>query len=324
MRRVAGYVLLCVGVFLIALAPVLKFYAYPNLAVIPQDQNSGTVATGVGTYYDPAVGLIDNANLVATRAVRGDVAASVKAGDGTVIWNAFTRIERLEDSHLVTARTDRVAFDERTGIAKACCGNTPGRRGVTYTFPIPTEKKTYPYSDTSVGKDFPVKFVDTATLKGLEVYHFVSVIEPVQIGAPREVPGALMGAPDQATVTALVFYANTRDIWVEPTTGVVIKGSEQLQQTLRTPDSDEDKATLLKATLVFNDKTQTSQAATASDGKQKINLLSLYGPLLGLLLGAILAIVGLLMLRSSPSNAGRRRRSTTQDSEPGQLQPTKG
>lgn len=316
MRRAVGLVLVGFGIFLLVLSPVLKWYVYPQLAKIPQDQNGGSVATGVGTYYDPAVGAVKGANLVATRAVRGDVPASIKAGDDTAVWNTFTRIERLEDSHLVNARPDRVAMDRRTAMAKNCCDSAPGRRGLTYTFPIGTDKKTYPYYDVSLGKDFPVKYVGTETLKGLSVYHFKVTIEPQQLGEPRTVPGTLVGDPSKPSVSATVYYASTRDIWVEPTSGVIIKGSDQVLQTLRT-DGAEDKATLLSATLVFDDKTQTKQADTASESRTKLNLLSLYGPLLCLLLGGLLLAGGLLLLRSKAPPAGRRRA----DANSGQLQP---
>lgn len=306
MRRAVGLVLVGLGIFLLVMAPVLKWYVYPSLAKLPLDQNSGSVAVGVGTYYDPAAGPVKDANLVATRAVRGDVPASVKAGDDTVVWNTFTRIERLEDSHLVNARPDRVAMDRRTAMAKNCCNSLPNRKGVTYTFPIGTEKKTYPYYDISLQKDFPAKYVGTETLKGLSVYHFKVTIEPQQLGEPRTVPGALVGDPSQPSVSATVFYASTRDIWVEPTSGVIVKGSDQILQTLRT-DGAADKATLLAATLVFNDKTQTQQADTAGESRTQLNMLSLYGPLLCLLLGVLLLIGGLLMLRSKTPPAGRRR-----------------
>lgn len=317
MRRAVGLVLLGLGVFLLVLAPVLKFYAYPKLALIPQDQNSGTVATGTGTYYDPANGAVPDANLIASRNVRGDVPAAVKEGADTAVWNVFVRVERVEDSHLITASTDRVAMDRRSAMAKDCCGSEPTRKGLTYTFPIGTEKKTYPYYDISVDKDFPAKYVGTDTLKGLSVYHFRIDIAPQQIGEPRTVPGSLVGEPDKATTQAVIYYSNIRDIWVEPTSGVIVKGQEKLLQTFRT-DGDEDKATLLDSTLTFTDKTQTQQAKTASDSRGQINILNVYGPLLGLLLGIVLVLAGLVILRAAtPPTAGRRRASA----DSGQLQP---
>lgn len=69
--------------------------------------------------------------------------------------------------------------------------------------------------------------------------------------------------------------------------------------------------------LVFDDKTQTRQVDTARDARQKINLLSLYGPLLCLLLGVLLLIGGLLVLRSRTPPEGSRAANT--DTE--QLQP---
>lgn len=312
MRRAVGLVLLGLGIFLLVLAPVLKWYVYPELAKLPLDQNGGSVAVGVGTYYDPAAGEVKGANLVATRSVRGDVPASVKDGDDTVVWNTFTRIERLEDSHLVNARPDRVAMDRRTAMAKNCCGGLPDRKGLTYTFPIGTEKKTYPYFDISLAKDFPAKYVGTETLKGLSVYHFKVIIDAQQLGEPRTVPGALVGDSSKPSVSATVYYASTRDIWVEPTSGVIIKGSDQILQTLRT-DGAADKATLLDATLIFDDKTQTKQADTAGESRTQLNMLGLYGPLLCLLFGVLLLIGGLLMLRSTTPPTGRRRANANTD-----------
>ncbi len=44
MRRVVTYGLLGVGCFLLALAPLLRFYVYPSLAKAPLDQDSQTVS----------------------------------------------------------------------------------------------------------------------------------------------------------------------------------------------------------------------------------------------------------------------------------------
>ena len=46
MRRNVGLVLLVVGALFLVLAPLLRWYAYPRLAVAPQDQASTTVSTG--------------------------------------------------------------------------------------------------------------------------------------------------------------------------------------------------------------------------------------------------------------------------------------
>src|SRR3989442_11787316 len=48
MRRIVSYVLVLLGVFAIALAFLLKLYAYPRLAKVPHDVDSVTVAQGSG------------------------------------------------------------------------------------------------------------------------------------------------------------------------------------------------------------------------------------------------------------------------------------
>ncbi len=48
MRRGLGFLFVGLGVFLIALAPLLRFYAYPALAKAPLDQDSQTVSVAPG------------------------------------------------------------------------------------------------------------------------------------------------------------------------------------------------------------------------------------------------------------------------------------
>ena len=103
--------------------------------------------------------------------------------------------------------------------------------GVSYKFPFETEKKDYTLWDPNAVFAAPAKFVAEDKIQGLTVYKFVQQVPPTQIRV-QEVPGTLVGE-SAATVQAPVFYTNTRTLWVEPKTGIIVKGNEQNRTTLR-------------------------------------------------------------------------------------------
>src|SRR3954471_8203208 len=160
MRRIVGYVLLAVGVFLVVLAPLLRFYALPELRKAPLDELAQTVSEAHNATY---LQLSDQSvqtgqDLVATRRVRGDV----KAGSSdTAVWDVFVRIENPGLNTLVTATTDRVAFDRKTSEAVNCCGAAVNgepteHSGIEYKFPFDAKKKTYQYFDTTLKTALPM------------------------------------------------------------------------------------------------------------------------------------------------------------------------
>jgi hypothetical protein len=306
MRRTVGLILLALGVAFLVLAPLLRFYALPNLAKAPLDQNSQTVSVAENaTYLD--IGALQQRTgetLTATRRVHGDVAAG---SDDIVVYDVFVRVENSEGT-LVTGTLDRVAFDRRTSLARHCCGEAvngaPTRHeGIEYKFPFGVEKKTYQYFDTTLAKASDMAYKSSERIAGLDTYKFEQRIEPTQI-AELEVPGNLVGRTE-TTVPVQRFYSNTRTVWVEPKTGAIIKGQEQQFSTLR-DDSGTDKLTVTDANLVFSDETIREQAKTAKDGARSITLLGTVGPILLVILGLVLAGLGLAF-----SLTGRQEQSDT-------------
>ena len=93
-------------------------------------------------------------------------------------------------------------------------------------------------------------------MQGLTTYKFIQLIPAMQIQT-QEVPGSLVGetAP---SVQAPVFYTDTRTVWVEPKTGVIVKGSEQNLTTLR-DSSGQDKATILQYDLTFDKRASAAR-----------------------------------------------------------------
>lgn len=319
MRRIIGLVVLGLGVFLLVLAPMLKWYAAPRLLLAPLDQYSTTVSEASDvTYLDiAALEVRTGREFVATRTVRGDVEAS---DADTAVWDVFVKIVDPEkpgegEDQLVSATTDRVAFDRSTSEAENCCGeNLNGEptehQGIEYKFPFGTQKETYQYFDTSIAAATDMVFVQESELEGLAVYEFEQVIEPTKI-AELDVPGDLVGS-DEATLTVDRYYSNTRHVWVEPTTGVIVKGAEHQISTLR--DGDEELLTITDAPLEFNEATVTAQAETAKENKSLADLVTTTGPIGAAVLGLVLLVAGVLLARvrrddGAPYQGGRRARS---------------
>jgi hypothetical protein len=310
MRRFLGPVLLGVGVFLVVLAGLLKFFVADRVIVTPVDQYAQTTSPGPGSYLDPAALQVRSADLVAVRTLKGDVAASNK---DTAVWDVSV-VLATGDGTFVRATLDRVASDRRTGEAVNCCGeavdSAPIRHtGVSYKFPFDTQKKDYAFWDPNSKQAPAAKFVSEEKIQGLTTYKFLQVIPATQIQT-QEVPGSLVGetAP---SVQAPVFYSTTRTVWVEPKTGVIVKGNEQNKTTLR-DTAGQDKATVIQYDLTFDDATQKSQAKLAKDNITKINTVTLWLPLLGLVLGIILILAGLVLMRA----ADRARPDGPRDEEP--------
>lgn len=315
MRRVVGLVLIGLGVALLIIGPMLRWYAAPRLLVAPVDQFSETVSEASDvTYLD--VGALEvrtGREFVATRTVRGDVDAS---DADTAVWDVFVKILDPEkpgegEDQLVSATTDRVAFDRSTSEAENCCGeNLNGEptehQGIEYKFPFGTQKETYQYFDTSIAAATDMVFVQESELEGLAVYEFEQVIEPTKI-AELDVPGDLVGS-DEPALTVDRYYSNTRHVWVEPTTGVIVKGAEHQISTLR--DGDEELLTITDAALEFNEATVTAQAETAKENKRLADLVSTTGPVGAAVLGLVLLGGGVLLARGrgdqAPSTPGRR------------------
>ncbi len=96
--------------------------------------------------------------------------------------------------------------------------------------------------------------------------------------------------------TANLHYASERTVWVDPVTGVIIKGQQTVAVTLGAP-SDPAKTTVLNGTLTFTPDNVKDSAKRAKDGQAKINLIGIWLPLICLLIGILVLVAGLLLVR---------------------------
>ena len=309
MRRGLGLVLIGLGVALLVLAPMLKFYAVPKLAVAPLDLDPSSPSRNAGV----AVKLLDiatltertNVPLTSLRYTKADVAASQAAGGNIGVYESFSRVNDA-DGTLVTAGTERYAFDRTTNILNTGSGanidGTPMTEEMIANdaimplkLPFFVDKNaTYNYFDTSLLKGAPVSFVEETTIDGLTVYKFEGKIEPTQIGEQEGV-AALVGS-DDPNFAAPRFYSNLRTLYVEPLTGQVVDGAEDQLQTLRGPDGT-DKITIIQGKLGFTDEEKAESVAEAKENSSKLKLVSQTLPVVSLVLGLVLLVIGILLAR---------------------------
>jgi hypothetical protein len=323
-KRSVGLVVFGLGILLLVMAPLLKFWVAPKLVRAPLDINVTLKAGGTNfQYLDATAGAVVPITVDITRHIRGDVAAGnhdVAVYDETLCLTRDDQNEHpgclRDDPRIVANYQDRIAFDRVSGYAvngKKCgssgteeCnasvdGEPTDHKGLGYKFPMFTEQKDYEYFDTVSKQAWPIRFKGVENKQGLEVYRFEQTIT------------------DASAMTSGIFpslYSNVRTLWVEPKTGVIIHGQEQIDQRLTGLASTEPGAamrdpalagkTALKGTLAFTDAADKIQADLARDGLKSIQLITVVLPLVALVLGIILTGLGLyLMRRPEDPDAGR-------------------
>jgi hypothetical protein len=305
MRRFAAPILIGLGAFLLIAAALLKFYAYPQVAVAPIDQDSVTYLEAEGaTVFDTSTLSEITVDLEVASTTRGDVAASEEAGDDVLVWTGTTTITS-DDGVVRSQRTDRAAHDAHTGEAVNCCGGfsetTEGARvpvkrsGLVYKFPFGTEKKDYDFWDSTLGDAANAKYLEEDQVKGVDVYVFEMSIPPTVVGS-REVPGSVVGE-EAATVEADVVYGNTKTFWVEPNTGAVIDRREETRSTLAVDGVD--RVTATEADISYTDAQINDLIDKIDSEATLLGLLNGLVPVLALLLGLVSLAAGLLLIRRS-------------------------
>jgi hypothetical protein len=329
-RRILSFALLGLGVFAVALGLLLRFYSYPQLAKVPLDQESTSVAEGdnvtaliVRTVDGaPAPEIRQGLSLTSTTYVTGDLTApEVQEGGDTAVYVEAIRTVDDASGIVVNASVRSLCVDRFTTEAVAPCErqyveqeqgrrdtgerNTVQQPGVSFKFPFGAEQRDYDYHDLSVGRSVEARYDGEEAIQGLEVYKYVMDVSPTRIGE-REVPGSLVGQDDRPSVTADLYYQVRRTVWVEPVTGIIVRGEQTGKQELVAPDEDPGEGTtVFQGTLGFNDKTVNDNVTKAEDTKSQLSLLTVW-PLYMWIGGGVLILAGALLLLTASSATGRR------------------
>ncbi len=325
------------GAFVLVAALLSRFYAYDRLAVVPLDQDTTSISEATGaTVFDIASQQEITTDLVSTRDVTGDVSAAEEASDqqgrDIAIWEnlLFTAPPGVtvdEENPPLSANHDRVVFDRHTGAAIDCCGHylsssadtDTGREirdtetaitGQFFKLPFGSEKVTYQFWDNTIKDSTDMKYQATEKIDGLVVYRYQQVIEPTDV-ANITAPASFFGIDKQGNVTVDRIYSNTRTIWVEPETGVIIRGQED--QFVTADYQGEPVATLTDATVTYTDETVKDNVDEYGPLATSLKLVRDWIPLGGLILGLVLLIIGAALIA--------RARSEAPPAEPGGARP---
>ena len=335
--RTVALALVGLGTFLLVAAILIPTYTVPRLEKTPLDLEVTTVSTGTGSVLNAAslaagrAQVDENVDLVSQRFVT--VEEPSNADEITVqAGQTLRRGDKQGDSGLLTASVDRVTLDRVTSMPVEnpvgtiqVQGDKPAEEvphtGLQYKFPFNAEKKSYPYFDVNARASQDINFVEETEINGTTVYKYEQTVGPVDLSGVVNLPTNKVTLPastwgvegGEAPVTMTRWYENTRSVWVEPETGVVVKGDEQIHQYYsRTAGTSE--VDVLKAPISFDENTVEYQIQQAKDGQDKISLFGRTIPIIAGILGVIALIAGVLL--------GLRGGSTRQPARSGGPRPT--
>jgi DUF3068 family protein len=289
-RRVFAYALVTVGFILIFLAPLMRFYVTPRVEKAPLDVYDRTDAIGAGRYFDQgALEVVGPHALRNTSLYRGDVEAGTKK---VAVYDHFESTKDLRTGQLIDIVRSRVAMDRVTGEAVRCCG-AERQVGHTLKLPFHTERTTYQFWDGTLKKAAPLRYVRDDRIAGLDVYVFEQDIPSTAIQT-IEIPGSLADRPDEENVTAAMHYTAQTLIWVEPETGAVVSGSQHAERWLT--DADRFLFLVSDTNLRLDEASIEHTASRIRSQIAQLRLVRLWVPVFGPILGAVLVVIGLLIL----------------------------
>ena len=311
MRRVAGYVCLFLGALVLMVGVLAKPVLYHNLAKVPLDQKTTLVSVGEHMsaleVSSAGVKVLTDATLQNTKIVVG---IPGKAKGNSAFWQYLVVNKEVGGKDLNYSQ-EGVSFDRVTAQATNCCGDYISvgtldhpsaiqssftHKGLFFKFPFDTQKITYQWWDGDLGRTEPMKFLSTQQVQGVQTYVFQQKTGPVTYGKQTGVPGELFNT--SKPVDADEVYQNTRTLYVEPNTGLIINGVEQQNKRLEAPGFS--AVPITQGTIGYT--AATIKQNIADLGSKGTLLGFIHGPLtwIGLLLGLLLMGAGAFLALGGP------------------------
>ncbi|MFE9254536.1 DUF3068 domain-containing protein [Streptomyces sp. NPDC006879] len=244
MKRGAALVLLALAVFCGALAPLLRWYAFPRLAKIPAGQYQETVLEAKPAtlldYRTMKPAEVPGITIVQT--LKGNVERSreieASAGRDVVVWDTLSHVVG-SDGAVVSQLTERYIFDAHTqepvhATGEMVDGDPVRREGIEFKWPFFTEPRDYLYFDAQTRTSAPIHYVGPRKFRGLDVYYFEQTVPWTKVPFPKKLPlpGLDAATIEESTGTSR-WYTTKRMFWVEPVTGAPVRGEEIHTEELR-------------------------------------------------------------------------------------------
>lgn len=295
MRSWIGRVCIGLGGFLIVAGVLGLMWAPGVVEKTPIDVKQVTYLDGEAGKIDLETGELVRNPIFAISDTRTDSEVST---DDTVAWvqSSCVMIDRGGEREcvdgsddMITASVDVFATDRVSGLAVNDGIDMPAdaspHDGLVNKWPFDAQQETYPYWDGTLAEAVPAEFTRTDEVDGIEVYVYtVSIVD-----APAEVAAGTQGT-----------YSSSKEIWVEPKTGAILNQTESQQRFL------EDGTQVLDLQLGFTEDQVATSAADARDNMGLLDLVERTVPLVGLVGGPVLLLLGLFLVRRPRSSAAPR------------------
>jgi hypothetical protein len=327
-----GVATLAIGALLIAGGLIVRFVVYPSQAKFPDDVdttrtydgelavmlNAEALQSGDLTALflrDVPVTLSRHVQTLETGGDNGAIVIEEAAMDGPAGMIAGSTdvhaIDRTTMEHI-----DNFSSDDRV----------VRRTGLVFGWPIGSEQQDYIGWNDDTQSTVPITYEGEAERGGVDTYKYRAVSAPQTIVNPvvlANFPEALpkdliaqitpaLGLPDELlaqlgqlievlpdAVPLAYTFAFDKTYWIEPTTGVLIDTDVMESRVAAIAVPGQDPVGLAEVQhLTYTQSAQSVQDAAddANDAKSTINLFSVTIPLLAVLGGLILLVIGLYLL----------------------------
>lgn len=297
MRRLIGIALAVLGTFLIVVALVALTWAPGEVKKTPIDVNSVTFLEGQGGKLDPETGEVADRPIQAVSVTQSDAELST---DELAVFASYSClnydegqeprcIEDADSDRLITVSEDVFVTDRTTALAVDSELDPLNHEGLIKKWPFDAEQRTYPYWDGVTGQAVDAVFDRVEDINGLETYVYVVEIDEAPIEITEGTPGT---------------YTDRKEISVEPRTGSIINQVETQQRALDNGDL------VLDIQAGFTEDEIAGNVSETRDNISTLNLVLRVVPLVGLVLGIPLLLIGLVLILR-----GRRSRGDSYDED---------
>ncbi len=293
---------LVLGLLLLVAAPVMRFWVTPALAQSPEvpggegfvtHVSTGTIATlfDLGSAEAQAT---DSIEVTRTESTRGSVNGAQEAtadGANAAVTDTTDRTVTI-DGRVVAESAYRLAADRSTQALIDCCDvavdgvEVPMEgSGSPLRFPWFTPATTYPYFDLTLLMPVEMAYIGSEEVGGVAAAKFQQATPATPIRTVQA-PGRLIGS-ELPTVPLTRTHVMNRTLWVDPTTGIILRKVERIREALRDAGG-RDVVTLLAMTTASTPEQVDALVAQAEQEALPVLWVYSYGPALALAVGLLL------------------------------------
>ncbi len=299
-------VTLALGTVLLLTAPVLVGWVTPLLAQSPRVPGAGMPVTSnsagtVTTLFDLEANPSADGppiRVTRTRTTTADEAGAeeAEAAGFNAAVTGTNDITVAEDGRVLAQAQYRVAADRHTQALIDCCGTqvdgipvTVQGAGSPLRLPWFTPEVPYPYFDVTARTVVELQPIGRETVEGISALKFQTPESPIELGVV-DGPGRLAGS-EGASARLTRAYSVNRTLWVDPTTGIILREVERMRQTLRDDDGGDVITLVVMTTATTQEQVRASVARARQEGRPVLWAHS-YGPAICLGLGSALVLCG--------------------------------